>query len=221
MRKVMQALAIAYALFAVIGPAQAGIPIPCTGDTIVKVLDLDTADIAAAQSAKSGKPAKKIDLGYKFSGCTGGEWVGYIGDSRRYLPLPEETLKLLLAKSGRSEFPPVPSFMGTIAASWVVWLYIVLFVPVLIAGIFGKKPNSTATESSVSPPVTTPTPASGLIGSARAASPAPIASATRPVIHAPVGPNVAAASARSARMTPRGGPIHAHASGTATFGRRG
>ena len=69
---------------------------------IVKVQDLP--DIPVLQR----EDGTFVDLGYKFSATGSGEWIGYIGSSRSYLPLTEPQLYLLLAAGGLKELPPVP-----------------------------------------------------------------------------------------------------------------
>ena len=106
-------------------PASAGrIPIPCTGEALVKVLDIPVLQALQAQGTAGDQVTA---LGYKFIGCFGGEWVGYTGSSSTYAALDETKLKMLMAMAGRTELPPAPSFMATPSASWVVWLYLVLF----------------------------------------------------------------------------------------------
>lgn len=201
MRVLLQSLIAAASLWLVVPPAQAGIPIPCTGETVVKVLDIDS--VPGRKPGIAGLTERRIDLGYKFNGCSGGGWVGYTGEYRNYLALPEPLLKLLLLKVGRTEFPPAPSFMGTFSASWVVWMYIVLSIPILLAGIFGKNQRAPAgaiaeTEA-VAPPASSP----GVSGPPARAQP-------------PLGPNAAAASAGLARKP----NIHSRLGNQQGFGRR-
>lgn len=81
--------------------AEAKIPIPCTGDRIVKVVDIPAA---------KQPPNMAIDLGYKFPGCfEDGEWVGYTGKTNSYIKLDEPRLKLVLDMAGLKEPPPAPS----------------------------------------------------------------------------------------------------------------
>jgi len=172
MRQLLKTLLIAAGLWLITSPAYAGIPIPCTGETIVKVLDIDS--VPGRNPGIPGLIERPVDLGYKFSGCGNGRWVGYTGQSGRYLDLPEPVLKLLLLKAGRTEFPPAPSFMGTLSASWVVWMYIVLFIPVIIAGIFGKKPEAaltTAQDGPISPPARAQAPLGPMATAARVRAP--------------------------------------------------
>lgn len=101
--------------------AEAGkVPIPCTGERLVKVLDIPWP-------ATGGMP--KIDLGYKFTGCWGGEWVGYTGGSGKYLQLSTEQMTILLLMAGRKELPSPPFRLFHPGAMWVEWLWalIVLF----------------------------------------------------------------------------------------------
>ena len=80
-------------------------PIPGTAEQLVKVKDLP--DIPALRR----KDGKYVDLGYKFNRFYGGEWVGYI-DSKRYLKLNDEQLKILLTLGGLRKLPPVPEKPG-------------------------------------------------------------------------------------------------------------
>lgn len=92
----------ALALLAGMGSAEAKIYIPCTGDRLVKILDVP---------ALKGKGPDNADvsLGYKFSGCFGdGEWIGYI-DSRNFVQLDDARLKTVLAAAGLKAAPPEPS----------------------------------------------------------------------------------------------------------------
>jgi hypothetical protein len=81
--------------------AEAKIYIPCTGDRIVKVLDIPAMKRADGTS---------VDLGYLFPGCfSDGEWIGYTGKSDSYIRLDEASLKRLLAAAGLKAAPPTPS----------------------------------------------------------------------------------------------------------------
>ena len=194
MRRIFKALVAAVGFAALFSgsPAQAGIPIPCTGEAIVKVLDLPRVD--AARSPEDLQNTKHFDLGYKFNGCWGGEWVGYTGNSATYLALPQDLLRLMVITTGRADFPVPPSFMGTFSASWVVWLYLAIFGWAILHTVFFAKVQGVAAEKDAVPQ---PLPA------------APMPAAPRE----PVTPAVAAP-----RRTPR---MAASAPGTATFGRRG
>lgn len=80
------------------------VPIPgaSSGGSIVKVLDLP--DSALTRRADG----RYVDLGYRFIGGSGGEWVGYVGSSRSYLPLSPSALQGLMLVAGLKELPPVP-----------------------------------------------------------------------------------------------------------------
>lgn len=92
--------------------ADAGVPIPCTGESVVTVKEAP----AAART--------KMHLGYKFIGCSRGEWVAYTGSGSRYYKLNEAQLAQLLASVGLRELPTPPSYLLTPSASWVAWLWI-------------------------------------------------------------------------------------------------
>lgn len=103
--------------------AEAGIPIPCTGQHVVLVGELPP-DV----QIQTRQGLVHIDLGYKFTGCTGGKWVGYAGEGRAFYNLPQATLELYAFRAGLNGLPPEPSYLFTFSASWPVWLW---------AGIFG------------------------------------------------------------------------------------
>ncbi len=92
--------------------AEAGVPIPCTGESLVKVLDIP-ALASEEVDAHGRKTVSRRDLGYKFSGCTGGEWVVHVGSDSRYIPLSDGQLQLMLLAAGLTEPPPVPSFWSS------------------------------------------------------------------------------------------------------------
>ncbi len=76
-------------------------PIPCTGDRIVRVVDIP--DLHTADNTQ-------IDLGYLFEGCFGkGKWIGHIGQSDKYIELNGVAEAQLLAAAGLSQLPPAPS----------------------------------------------------------------------------------------------------------------
>lgn len=108
--------------------------IPCTGETLVKVLDIPA--LAGVEiPANKGMRQKRLDLGYKFSWCFSGEWVGHIGSSSTYVKLDDVKLRALLAAAGLQEPPPAPSVfsnpevliilcvLGCLAAAigWQAW----------------------------------------------------------------------------------------------------
>jgi hypothetical protein len=94
----MFALLVSGAFFT--SEANAGIP---TGETVIKVLDLP--DIEMLHRKDGGY----VDLGYHFSFLYGGQWVGYVGSSRKYVELDKDALEVLLLVGGVKELPPVPS----------------------------------------------------------------------------------------------------------------
>jgi hypothetical protein len=77
-----------------------------SSETIHKVLDLP--DIPALKRSDG----KYIDLGYLYKRGGKGEWIGYIGSSKTYIPLTEAKLKMLLMVAGVPKLPPVPKRSG-------------------------------------------------------------------------------------------------------------
>jgi len=166
--------------------AHAGIPIPCTGEKLVKVADLPaTAQIGG----------QHFDLGYKFSWCFSGAFVGYLGNSSHYLK--SEAVDLLV---GAGLIPPLPEAPGFWSAAWhnkgvfwVEWLWIGLIGLAGGAGLKNKMLYGTFAHPDV-------------IAKQRAAAAAKAAAATAP----------SATAARAALPLPPGLPRAA----TPTFGRR-
>ena len=86
------------------------------GGSIVKVIDLP--DIPALKR----KDGKYIDLGYHHFSSGGGEWVGYVGSSRRYLRLTPHTLKGLMLVGGIDKLPPPPKRSSASSAMGGIWM---------------------------------------------------------------------------------------------------
>lgn len=129
------------ALGFLVDPVQAGIPLPCTGESIVKVLDVP-ATKGLSIPANRDMDIKVIDLGYKFKGCLGGEWVGYIGSSRRYLPLTPSALKSLLELAGRKEPPPVPTMLTHPSGNMANWFWLVMLGLVVVGSFLKRAPKT-------------------------------------------------------------------------------
>lgn len=99
------------------------------GDTLVKVKDLpDRAPFIS-------RDGKFIDLGYRFKSYGGGEWIGYIGSSRSYLPLKPGGAEMLAFAAGMTQLPPVPSRP---AGSWLWFVLFVIGALVIARKVFGK-----------------------------------------------------------------------------------
>lgn len=88
-----------------------------SSDTLVKVKDLpDRAPFIA-------KTGEFIDLGYRFNVAGGGEWIGYIGSSYKYLSLKPGGAEILAAAAGLDKLPPVPKRPAG-SGLWMVMLAI-------------------------------------------------------------------------------------------------
>lgn len=83
-------------------PVFVSLPGGSSGGAIVKVLDLPDNPLMQRPDGRY------IDLGYRFIGSSGGEWVGYIGSSNSYLPLSPGALRGLMLVAGLKELPPEP-----------------------------------------------------------------------------------------------------------------
>lgn len=128
--------------------AQAGVPIPCTGETLVKVVDVP-AFRGMKIKANADLDEKRLDLGYKFIGCFGGgQWVGYLGHSTRYLPLDDKMLQGLVQAAGLKQLPPVPSRLFY----WEPMKIPLLWVGILGFGIiFGQRSQRNAKAAQPAP----------------------------------------------------------------------
>lgn len=204
----MASLVSAFVIGAV-GAAEAKVPIPCTGEYLVKVLDIPMLD-GLSIKANEGLAEKKLGLGYKFKGCFGGgEWIGYVGTGRSYVPLNPEQLQTLLEAAGRSTPPPVPSITSSSDAMFPIglWSVVIFFA---IAWTLFKKAFSASVPAESAPGTD---PAQAALAQAIAASRAPVSRAAAPVARAtaePVAPRRSASAMRPASPgAPRG------------FGRRG
>ncbi len=105
--------------------AEAKVPIPCTGDKIVKVAEMPKTP---AFKTPSGQ---QVDLGYLYEGCFKGKWVGYVGSSRRFVTWPQGVLPVLITGAGLSGVPEPPGIMwglwhapGQFLAEWI-WIAVV------------------------------------------------------------------------------------------------
>ena len=159
----------AVAVFASEAGAQAGIPIPCTGEKIVKVADMP----------KTAMPdGTKVDLGYMFQYCFTGKWVGYVGSDRQYLELPDHLLGAMAILAGYKELPPAPGFWASAwdnpGSFWVEWLWLGLLA---IAGC-GLISNKVRYGTFAHPPSTAPA-APATPTRATATNAAPVATAVR------------------------------------------
>jgi hypothetical protein len=125
------------------GEASAGIPIPCTGEHLVLVEELPK-DVRIPTS----NGLVHVNLGYKFSGCTGGKWVGYPGSGRTYYDLPEAVLELYMIRAGLNGLPREPSYLFTFSASWPAWLWAGM-LGFGAVGAFGRPRASTVEASHV------------------------------------------------------------------------
>ena len=192
-----------------VGAAEAKVPIPCTGEYLVKVLDIPKLD-GLSIKANEGIRNKKLGLGYKFNGCfSGGEWIGYVGAGRTYLPLNPEQLETLLEAAGRSTPPPVPSITSSSDAMFPIGLWSVVII-VAIAWTMFKKSFSSGNPTEAQPGID---PAQAAVAQAIASSRAPVSRVAAPVARASAEALAPRRSASAMRPAGPGAPRG--------FGRRG
>jgi hypothetical protein len=103
--------------------------IPCTGQSLAKVLDIYYSPGIHGQHIDQLRE-DKVHLGYLFKGCTGGEWVGFISYDKPPLTLSDAQLRAMLYVAGMNDLPPVPSFWASPQnyRTGVVWLIIGLMM---------------------------------------------------------------------------------------------
>ena len=207
LRRFCALIVLAASLCAGAGAAHAKVPIPCTGEKIVKVADLPrTAEFTLANG-------QHVDLGYLYQSCFSGKWVGYVGSSSRFVTWKDGTLPDIAATAGMPALPAEPGFFwglynapGQFVAEWL-WIIVVL-VAIAFGKAFGPaKVGAVADETSTS------------TGGEQTSAGAPLA--------LPMSPEIAMAVARTAidpaTCRPARVPVTDRANGaapSATFGRR-
>ena len=112
-------------------PATAGIiPIPCTGEKIVRLQDLDGVPLAAIGS--------KVGLGYLYTGCFSGRWIGHTGSDSRYIDAGSVLVKFATAANGGHE-PNEPGLAWGMwnypGAFWAEWLWAGLLALIVGGGL--------------------------------------------------------------------------------------
>jgi len=123
----LAAAAIGTALLASPAAARGGhsIPIPCLDEQVVKVLELPQT-AAQREIFPGSRGLSRIDLGYKFTHCFWGEWVGFKSETGQHLALNDVQLKHMLAAAGLSEPPAAPFYLANPLRSWRVWFWAVI-----------------------------------------------------------------------------------------------
>ncbi len=99
-----------------IGEAHAGVPIPCTGEKIIKLAEFPP---------ELHSDWRHVDLGYIFKYCFNGEFAGYIGVGKSYIKFNEE-----MQESLRAMNMPAPGFWSAAwnnkGVFWVEWTWLAL-----------------------------------------------------------------------------------------------
>lgn len=115
-KSLVAATAIMAGAVLMVTPAQAGIPIPCTGEKLTKI----------SENGVARPDGSTVYLGYKTSYCITGEWVGYVSDTQ-YMTLPNQTDEATIAAAfGYAALPDAPGFFSTPGTFWVEWLWLVI-----------------------------------------------------------------------------------------------
>lgn len=134
----------------------AKIPIPCSGESIVHVLDIPATKGLEIPANKTME-TKVLNLGYKFKNCFWGEWVGHLGSDSRYLPLEDAGLKALLTAAGLTEPPSRPNVFTHPGTHWAFWLWVTVCGCLAIAFVYKKaaaassEPSDMAAHADVAP----------------------------------------------------------------------
>lgn len=133
--------------------ASAGI-LPCTGNSVVKVVDMYYPRGIEDRHLASLRE-KRVHLGYRFNGCSGGAWVGYVADDKPWIPLNDNQLRAMLFIAGMNELPPAPSYWSSPENHRIGLMWLILGLVLIIAatlqqmGVMSKKSDDAADESAV------------------------------------------------------------------------
>jgi hypothetical protein len=130
-RSLLAVFAGLLSLLITIVPATAGIvPIPCTGEKIVRLQDL-----AGMPPATTGSP---VGLGYLYTGCFSGRWIGHTGSDSQYIDAGSILLTFATAANGGRE-PSEPGLAWGMwnypVAFWVEWLWAGLLALIVGGGL--------------------------------------------------------------------------------------
>jgi hypothetical protein len=119
LRRVLVACA-AFLAFALCSPAQAGVPIPCSGSHVLQARHVDAS-------------GREMVLYYDVVACTVGPWHGYRGADGKYRKLMPNEL---------SSLPQTPGFWASAwqnkAAFLVEWLWVLIGAFAVIGGLLSK-----------------------------------------------------------------------------------
>lgn len=133
LRAVVAAIALLVTSSMLTGTASAGV-LPCTGQSLIKVLDVHyPRGLEGRQIIRLRD--QKVHLGYLFSGCFKGEWVGFIEQDKPHLPMTDQQLSALLYVTGLKELPPVPSYWSSPENHRKGLMWLILGLVVIIAAV--------------------------------------------------------------------------------------
>lgn len=131
LRSVLVASLMLVTTFMTSATASAGV-LPCTSNSLVKVIDMYyPRGIEDRQLA--GLRERQVHLGYRFKGCFGGEWVGYIAADQPAIPLSDQQLRAMLFISGMNDLPPAPSYWASPENHRNGLMWLILGLVVIIA----------------------------------------------------------------------------------------
>ena len=191
--------------------ASAGIPIPCTGDRLVKIADLPEKFVMAGVEdlSRESLPKEKLQLSYLNKWCVTGKFVASLADGSGYYDLPQDMLPVIAILAKLESVPQAPSFWASAwhnkGTFWVEWMWLAFMALVSGAATKNKLLHGTFTHPAVIEQREAAATAAGAAQVSRAA-PAPAARAATP--------SARPAAARVARaLQPSGGA-------TPAFGKR-
>lgn len=134
MGRLLAAITVAMAIAAGSHAAQAGIPIPCTGEKIVLVQPVELpAEVDGEVSAGN------VGLGYLFTGCFSGRWITHVGSDSQYREGGAALLAMVAMTNG-GRLTAEPGLFGAMlkhpGAFWAEWLWVVLGTLIALGSAF-------------------------------------------------------------------------------------
>lgn len=162
LRAVVAAFALLITSSMMTSNASAGV-LPCTGQSLIKVLDVSYPRGLEGRLVLKLRE-QKVHLGYLFSGCFKGEWVGFIAEEKPHVPLTDQQLRALLYVTGLNALPPVPSYWSSPENHRKGLMWLILGLVVIIAAVLQQMGVLAPKEATPEPEATPSIPAGTSLG---------------------------------------------------------